>query len=348
MEGYWFAYIGMMSPGAHGEIRRFRCARDGTLEPAGSTPAFESPSWFVSRGRVLYAASDSPDGAVVAYGVQEDGGLVLKNVLPAEGSSTCQLALDAGGRHVYAANYDSGSLTCFAAGEGGELRERLFTLAHVGRSVNTARQASPHVHCLAFTPDNAWLCAADLGTDRIELYRHGGLTGMLEHDAARAVTLPPGLGPRHIVFHPDCRHAYVVCELGNVVLSMRYDNAGGFRLFQQLSTLPEGWAGESWASAIRLSGDGRFLYASNRGHDSIACYSVSPEGGLEIFDIVPSGGRWPRDILFDPSARFLYVANQQSGVVTRFNVDEKTGALRRSVGFDTAVPHCSCIHFLRV
>lgn len=350
MSGNWYAYIGTNAP-VTDAIHCYRYEPEtGNLEASGVAHTFDSPSYFAGRGTSLYAVSDSSAGAVAAYEIDRSTGLpALKNMLSAQGTSTCQLTLDRSGRHVYAANYGTGNFSGFSIGEGGELIERLFTIQHEGRSVNERRQTAPYVHCMTFTPDWKWLCVADLGVDRVEIYVVDEATGLVERDASRALTVPAGLGPRHLVFHPNGLYAYLVCEMGSAVLALRYDaGLGRFDLMQQVSTLPEGWQGNSDAAAIRVSADGRFLYASNRGHDSIACYAISPEdGSLSLLSIVPSGGRCPRDIALDPSGRFLFAANQLSGTVIRFDVNGKDGSLKQ-YGGEIPVPHASCIYFMQV
>ena len=262
MNGNWFAYVGCYATPASDAIHCFQYnPATGELAQSGVVHTFGNPSYFASRGRgLLYAASDTDDfrgrhdGAVAAFSVDKDtGALELKNMLPA-GPATCFLTMDASGRHAYTANYMGGSVSCYEIAQSGEITLELATLAHEGHSVNEKRQEMPHVHCLAFTADWKWELAADLGTDHVEIYRHDEATGMLERDASRAVSVPAGLGPRHIAIHPDGEYAYVVCEMGSVVLALRYDaEKGRFEPFQQISTLPESWIGESSTAAIRVS-----------------------------------------------------------------------------------------------
>ncbi len=291
------------------------CRLEGNVLKQESTGAsLIDPSYLIfdKAQRRLYAVSANAEeggmmGSVTAWRLTESG-LVFLGRQSTGGNGACYLTLCPGGQFLYAANYATGSLAAFPVTEEG-IGPRLQLISHHGRGPHPTRQAGPHVHQVTFLPWARILCAVDLGTDELVLYAQDTKTGLLSpYDA---FGFAPGLGPRHVAYGRDGT-AYVAHELGNAVSVLKWVS-GKFALLQTLSTLPEGFAGENTAAAIRLSPDGATLYVSNRGHDSIAGFRVEEDGRLVSLGFFPSGGKGPRDFILLADGRIL-AANQHTGV----------------------------------
>jgi 6-phosphogluconolactonase len=241
---------------------------------------------------------------------------------PTFGEYTCHLSLDAKNRFLVVANYGGGNVVLYPVSEDGVMGESLDNVQHRGKSVDPERQEGPHAHATVFSPDNKFLFVADLGIDEVKSYTFD--TGKLGlHSTFKT---KPGSGPRHLEFHPNRQHAFIINELGATVTLVRYQ-AGTFTEVQTLSTLPENYTGEKWAAAIHVSPNGKNIYASNRHHDSIAVFAFD-EGKetLNLLQVVSSGGQIPRDFSVDPTGKLLITAHQNSHDLFSFWIDE-TGRL---------------------
>jgi len=261
------------------------------------------------------SASGGSGGAAAVYAV-EAGVLRLLSRHDTLGQGPCHLCLSADERFLYTANYLSGSVTVFPVGENGAIGEQIQHLQHDGRSVHPERQTGPHAHQVTFMPGTNVLCAIDLGLDAVMVYEQNAGTGLLAfHDR---LDVEPGLGPRHLEYGRD-GVAFLVHELGNQV-SVIAREGGQWKIRQTLPMLPEGYDQPSTAAAVRLSADGKRLFASNRGHDSIAVYEVAPDSTLAPAGIYPAGGGKPRDfVLLDDQA--LLIAHQDGDVrLARFDL----------------------------
>lgn len=301
----------------------------GVATQLALTTAVQNPTYLAlnQEGTRLYAVQETELGraALVALAINAEGVAKVLNSRPATGSYPCHLTFDHNERHVVIANYGGGSVNVFpilADGSLGALRD---SVQHVGHSVNPARQEGPHAHCVTLDGEGHHLFVADLGLDQVKIYRleNGRLTaGEPAYAAVR-----PGAGPRHVAVHPNRRFVYVVNELGGTVSGFGYEN-GALTPLQTLSTLPADWAEEPSCAAIRFGPRGRFLYVSNRGHDSIAIFACDPESGLLTAQgHEPTRGATPRDFAFTPDGRHLLAANQDSDTVVCFRVDEASGQL---------------------
>lgn len=320
----------------------------GRLTPAGRPVKAVNPSYLtVSRDkRFLYAVSETlsfqgaDGGGAAAYVINNSGELELINAAPTGGRDPCYLCTDSKNQFLVTANYTSGSLTLFSIGAGEEIGPRAAVVQHQGGGPDKKRQEAAHVHFTAFTPDEKFLCAVDLGGDCVKFYRLDRESRSLLADDEMTITLRPGSGPRHLVF--SGRFLYLVSELSSEVTVLEY--AGNrYQLRQTLSALPSGFRGYSVAAAIRLSPDG-FLYTSNRGHDSIAAFRIGSDGLLSPSGICSSGGKWPRDMAIEPHGNFLIAANEKSDEITVFKIDRESGALTKA---DCAAVHRpTCILFL--
>jgi len=347
-------YVGTYTDGESQGIYRF------TLDPvsgAASDPALaveaENPSFLAlhPNGRFLYAVGEMGEfqgektGAVSAFAVDSaSGDLTLLNQQPSQGAGPCHLVVDASARAVIVANYGSGTVAVLPLAEDGRLGEPSSVQAHTGTGPNQRRQEGPHAHGIALDADGRRAVVADLGVDRLFVYDLEAATGALTPSDPPAVALEPGAGPRHVVFDPRGELLYSINELDSTVTVLRYDAAtGGLESVQAISTLPDDFEGESWTAELEVSPDGRFLYGSNRGHDSLAVFAVDPTSGrLSAVGHVPTGGRWPRHFSIDPSGRWLLAANQHSESVVVFRLDPESG-MPSPVGETVTVPTPVCV-----
>ena len=313
-------------------------AVSGELTPAGLAAETTNPSFLAvdpSR-RFLYAVNevskykDAASGAVSAFAIDRQAGkLSLLNEVPSRGADPCYIALDKTGKYVLVANYTGGSVAVFPVLNDGRLGESSAFVQHVGSSVNHERQEGPHAHWIETTADNRFAIAVDLGLDQVRVYRFDAANGTLVANDPAFAQLDPGAGPRHVAFHPSGKFAYVVNELNSTVTSFSYDNQrGALRPLHTVSTLPQGFSGENSTAEIHLHPNGKFLFASNRGHDSIAVFSVSPgTGALTPVDHVSTQGKTPRNFEIDPTGTRLFVANQIGGNIVVFRINPRTGKL---------------------
>lgn len=288
----------------------------------------------------VYAISEVfgwAEGVVSAYRFDPaKGRLVYLNKQPTLGSIAAHASFDRSGRYLFVANYAIGdpdelpgkSIAVFPVRADGGLDPAVASAAYTGSGPNAARQERPHAHCIFPTPDNRFVVVADLGTDRLIAHPFDAATGALS--AGVESRLPPGAGPRHFVFHPNGRLAFVINELDSTIAALSFDAATGrLTVVDTVSALPGVEGIESHCSSLQISPDGRFLYGANRGHDSIVIHAVdAATGRLAFVGFAPSGGRTPRDHMIDPSGRWLLACNQNSDVVTVFAVDQATGTLK--------------------
>lgn len=292
----------------------------------------------------LYATAKKGElGGVAAYSIQKDQPqLQLKNIQLSEGSSPCYVAASEDHTHVIAGYYHRGTVEALPVIEG-ELQAASSTAQHTGNGPDPDRQEKAHVHFTDFTPDGKFIVAVDLGIDQIKTYKLENHQLVEEHTLA----VKPGSGPRHIAFHPNGKYAYVMTELSNEVIVLDYNQEdGSFSIKQYIKAIPEDFTENSQGSAIHLSSDGRFVYAGNRGHDSIAIFSVDPATGeLQLVEFVSTEGSWPRDFELDPSEQFIVASNQESHNLVLYERNPETGLLTL-ISADTEVPYPVCVKFL--
>lgn len=283
-------------------------------------------------GRWLYAVNEIAnfegrrEGSIEAYEIDRaTGRLRLLTRASTRGAGPCHVSLDRTGRMAMIANYGGGSVASYRIGSDGRLSEAVSFFQHEGRGANPRRQEGPHAHSINATPDNRFAVACDLGTDEIVIYAIDPPSGSMKRHGA--VKLAPGSGPRHFAFHPNGRFGYSVNELLSTVTAFEY-KAGSLREIQTVSTLPDGLSGENTTAEIRVHPNGRWLYASNRGEDSIAVFSVDAKTGrISRIENTPTQGRTPRNFFVEPSGRWLLAANQRSDNIAVFEIDPKTGRL---------------------
>jgi 6-phosphogluconolactonase len=245
------------------------------------------------------------------------------------------------------ANYTGGSVAAFRLAEDGRLAQRTALIQHEGSSVNKQRQSEPHAHSVNFSKDNKVVVAADLGLDKVMIYRADPATGKLRPNDPPFAKVAPGSGPRHFSFHPSGKYGYVINEIASTVTAFAYDPAtSGLREIQTISTLPEGYTGESTTAEVLVHPSGKFLYGSNRGHDSITVFRIDEATGkLTVVEREPAQGKTPRNFRIEPSGKYLFAANQASDSVVVFRIDEATGELTPS-GVSVKVPAPMCVRFV--
>ena len=307
-----------------------------------TTPA-RNPSFLaLSADRaVLYAGDEREEGAVGAYRRDPVTGVLEQlNAQATGGEHPCHLSLDATGRFLLAVNYTGGNVAVFPVAEDGSLEPASQVLAHEGSSVDPDRQGEPHPHMILPSPDGRFVYVTDLGTDQIVRYRLDSKDGELIQAATTDVT--PGMGPRHFAFSPDGRTMVVIGELDSTLNSYAIEDDGTLIPVSSVSTLPAGFTGGSWCAHVLISPDGRYVYGSNRGHDSIAIASFDAGSrALEIVEFVPTGGKEPRNFCIDPTGNWLLAANQYSDMIAVLARDEGSGKLTQTGhSISSASPVC--------
>ena len=346
-------YVGTYTSGESKGIYRLRLdLATGALSPAGEPAEAVNPSFLALHpsGRFLYAVNetgegpDDPSGGVSAFAVDAaTGALTFLNRQESGGAAPCHVTIAADGRHALVANYAGGTVSVLPIGKDGRLGKATAVVRHSGRGVKP-QQGSPHPHSVNLDAANRYALVADLGIDEVISYRFDAARGLMERQAEGTLTLPAGAGPRHLAFHPSGRQAYVIDELDSTVTRLDYDPASGaVTAKQRISTLPEGYAGRNSTAEVAAHPDGKLLFGSNRGHDSIAIFTVdATTGALLAAGHQPTGGKNPRHFAIDPTGAYLLAANQDSDTIAVFRIDRATGRLH-PVGSPARVPKPVCL-----
>jgi 6-phosphogluconolactonase len=338
-------------PGIGFSVAHFNPATGTLTKPRFLTEAVE-PAFFVIHpdGRHLYTCNSGSPGGVSAYEIDRaNGGLTLLNKEPSGGDDASYVCLDQTGRYVFVANYEGGNIAALAIQPDGRLGARTAFAQHTGHSVDPKRQKHAYAHSIIIDPTNRFVLVADLGLDRLFVYRFDAKDGSLQPNDPPFATVPPGFGPRHVKFHPNGRWVYLINEMGCAITAFNWDSAKGTLTgFQTISTLPAGFKGTNTCAEVEVHPNGRFLYGSNRGHDSIVIFAIDPASGrLTPVEHVPSQGKWPRNFAFDPTGQWILVTNHNSDNAVVFRVDEITGRLTQT-GEPVPVPFPFCERFLPV
>jgi 6-phosphogluconolactonase len=304
--------------------------------------------------RFLYAVSEignfagaKNSGGVSAFALDtKSGGLTALNQQPSGGAGPCHLITDKAGKHVLVANYGGGSAAVLPVGTDGRLSEPTSVVQHKGKGANPARQEGPHAHSINLSPDNRFAFVADLGLDKVFIYRFDGAKGKLAANDPAFVAMAAGAGPRHFAFHPGGKFAYAINELNSTVTAMSYDaERGALTKLQSVSTLPAGYKGKTTTAEVVVHPSGKFLYGSNRGQDSIAVFRIDSETGkLTAAGRQGAGVKVPRNFVVDPSGKFLLVANQDGDSVIVFRIDADSGKLTPT-GHSAKVGAPVCLRF---
>lgn len=323
----------------------------GGLAARTTNPSFLAPD--MTR-RHLYAVNEvasyegQPSGSVTAFGIDPSTGALREiNRQASRGGAPCYITVDRGNRFALVANYSGGNASVLPIAADGSLGAAVTVVQHSGSGPNRDRQQAPHAHSVIVAPDNRFAFVTDLGIDRIMVYRYDDRTGALTSGDPPAATLAPGAGPRHFTFHPDARRAYVINELDSTVSAFDYEpQTGALEPVQTVSTLPARYDGQNSCADIHVHPSGRFLYGSNRGHDSIVVYAISPTTGtLSHVQHQSTSGRTPRNFALDPTGGFLLAANQNSDSIAVFAIDRATGRLTPT-GQVLDVPAPVCLRFV--
>jgi 6-phosphogluconolactonase len=354
--GELLVYVGTYTTGKSEGIYLYRLnLASGELKHVSTTAGVVNPSFLTlapSR-RYLYAVNEVGDfagkksGAISAFAIdQKTGRLRLLNQQPSLGADPCYVDVDTGGRFVLLANYTGGNVTVLPVQSDGSLGEATDMKQGQGSSINRERQEGPHAHCIVLDPANRFAYSCDLGTDKVMIFRFDGRNGKLLPAEPAWVQVAAGSGPRHLAFHPGGKYVFVLNELLSTVTTFaRDEEKGSLRELQRLPTLPKDFTGTNTSADIHVSLDGRFVYCSNRGHDSIACFNIDPRTGrLTFIAHASTGGKTPRNFAIDPTGAFLLVANQKSDNIVTFRRDRETGRLS-ATGHVAEVPSPVCLKF---
>ena len=310
----------------------------GKLTMLGLMAETAHPSFLVvhPNHRFLYATNEhenatEPGNTITAYAMDATTGkLILLNKVSSRGVGPCHISIDKTGKTLVVANYGSGSVASFPILPDGRLGEAVSFFQHHGSSINKDRQQGPHAHCAVISPDNRFVLVADLGTDQVFSYRLNSDKAILQPNDPPSIHLTSGWGPRHLVFHPNGKLVFLVSEIGSRLTSLNYDaDRGTLMELQSVSTLPRDFSGMSTAAEVQVDHSGRFVYASNRGDNSIAVFSVDPKNRtFALVEHVSTQGKTPRNFSIDPTGSWLFAANQDSGSIAIYRVDSATGRLK--------------------
>jgi len=358
-------YIGTYTQGKSEGIYVYRMEKStGALSFFSKATGVDNPSFlgihpFASlkgrpQQRYLYAVNEvgefagKPSGAVSAFEIDSNTGeLTYLNQQPSHGTGPCHLSVDMTGKFVLVANYGGGSVCVLPIQDDGKLGEATDFIQHQGSSVNPRRQEGPHAHSITLSPDNRYAFAADLGLDKIMIYQLDLTTGKLKPNDEPWAQVKAGAGPRHFDFHPNGKYAYLITELDNTIIAFTYDETNGMlKEIQTVPTLPEDFDGTSHCADIHVAPSGKFVYGSNRGHDSIVIFAIDESTGkLTYVGHELTQGENPRNFAIDPTGIFLLAANQSTDTIVTFQLDQQTGELL-STGHVAEVPQAVCLKII--
>lgn len=310
----------------------------GALGPLGVAAKTASPTFLAldTKRRLLFCANEidtfqgKPNGAVSAFSIDASTGtLKFINQQPSMGTHPCHLVLDKSGRNLLVANYNSGSVAVLPVDSDGRIEPATSVFQDAGKSINPSRQAGPHAHCVALSPDNRFAFVCDLGIDKVMSFKFDAKHGKLAPNNPPFVSVKAGSGPRHLVFSPDGKYAYLICEMGSTITTYAYDaDAGALKELQSISSLPASFHGTNAAAEIAIDPSGKFLFASNRAHNSVAQFEIDREKGtLQWMDEQSTAGKTPRFFAVAPSGRQLIICNQDSDTITSCALDPRTERL---------------------
>lgn len=305
---------------------------NGILKDRKLASVVTSPSYFylTKDNSKLFAVTEAPNekGKILCYAVGKEGELTLLSERTAAGGGLCHVMMDPEEKYLVVTCYEDATIQSYPV-EDGKITPMFSLRHHLGSGPVLERQEAAHTHSVTMTPDGAYAVVCDLGTDMLNVYTIGAESGKLHRAIKMNFVCPPGCGPRHMVFSPNGKYAYVACELSSEILVLSYDREKGFELISKVSTLsPEYGVSHNFPAAIRITKDGRFIYLSNRGEDTIAIFKVDPETGLIVLQMSASTRGWyPRDFILTKDEKFLIAANQLSDNLVIYERDLRTGLL---------------------
>ncbi len=305
--------------------------KTGNLTYVSTAKGIKNPTFLTitQNQKFIYSVEEMDEGgAVNAFRFDKNSGiLTLLNTQSSGGAGPCYISVDQTGKWVVAGNYKGGSLSILPTKADGSLDSATQTIQHTGKSINPERQDMPHVHSVNIAPNNKDIFVPDLGTDKIFVYTLNDRTGLLSPGNPPFVSALPGSGPRHFTIHPNQKFAYVIQELNATITAFNYKN-GTLEAFQTVETLPKDFTGKKWCADIHISPDGKFLYGSNRGHESLVIFKIDQKtGSLTYVGHQNVLGKTPRNFIIDPTGEFILVANQDSDNIVVFKRDKETGLL---------------------
>lgn len=349
-------FVSAFTTGEEGAIHAYRFdSQSGQLKLLQRTTDVENPFFLAISPdqRFLYAIDAEEFGGeeeefVAAYAIEADPGKLRRlNRQSARGTASCYLEVDASGKSVLVANYASGTVAALPVRDDGSLSPAASFVQHGQGSDDAQNPNGAKAHSIVVSPDNRFVLAADLGIDKILIYRLDAATAHLTTNETQPfVQLPPGSGPRHLTFHPNGQRVYVINELSSTITSFDYaTDTGTLTQRQTISTLPDDFSGKSFTADLKITPDGRFLYGTNRGHDSIAIFRIADDGQLQRVGIEPSLGKGPQNLLITPDGRWLMCANMPGNNLVVFAIDAPTGALHATAE-PISIPMPACIRWL--
>ncbi|MCB9922851.1 MAG: lactonase family protein [Planctomycetaceae bacterium] len=332
--------------------------KTGQLTEVGATAGVVNPSFVAIHpsNKFLYAVGEigefdgKPTGGVTSFSINpKDGALTKLNEKSSGGAGPCHLVVDGSGKNVLVANYGGGSVACLPINKDGTLQDASSFIQHAGSSINKQRQSGPHGHSINLSPDNKFAFAADLGLDKVLIYAFDAEQGKLTPNDPAAVEIEPGSGPRHFAFHPSGAFAYVINEMALTVTAFEYNKEQGrLKTIQTISTIPDADRNQPGLSTaeVRVHPSGRFLYGSNRGHDTIVAFQIDQDTGkLTYIENESTRGKTPRNFFIDPTGTYLLAENQGSDSIVVFRINENTGALEPT-GNSIDIPAPVCIRMM--
>ncbi len=353
---FW-VFVGTYTGGDSQGIYRMELdAATGKLSEPALAAEVDNPSFLAVHPthKYLYAVNETADdgkpGGVTAFALDPATGAITKlNRQSSGGDGPCHLVVDAAGKNVLVANYGGGSVAVLPIGPDGRLAPATELVKHSGRVADPQRQGGSHAHSVNLDAANRIAVVADLGLDRLFLYKFDPAGGRLTPHDPPSVKLADRSGPRHFAFHPDGQHAYAIHEIDCTITAFDYDPARGtLAPIQTVPTMPVAVEPRHSTAEVAVHPSGKFLYGSNRGHDSLAVYAIEPGSGrLELVEHEPTGGQTPRNFAVDPTGAFVLAENQSSGTIVVLRVDPATGALAPT-GQVVALPSPSCVKFVPI
>ena len=348
-----FVYFGSHGAGPH---IGFSVARFDTDTGKLTKPVFleeaVAPAYFIIRpdGRRLYTCNSFPGSSVSAYAIDPTSAkLTFLNQQPSGGGDPSYVSLGPSGRYLMVANFLGGSVAVFALRPDGSIGRRTALVQNIGTSLDPNDPKHAHAHSIRFDPSHRFVLVADLGLDKVLVYRLNPKTGALTPNDPPFVSVAPGSGPRHTAFDPRDRYVYAINETASSIVRFGWDsNRGVLTQFETVSTLPEGFTGVNTGAEILMHPSGKFLYATNRGNDSVAVFSVQADTGrLTPLQFISTEGKTPRNAEFDPTGKWLLVTNQDSNNAVVYRIDQSTGRLTEN-GDPVSVPGPFCERFVPV
>jgi 6-phosphogluconolactonase len=353
--GNFWVFVGTFTRGeSKGIYRMVLDTASGRLSEPILAAEAANPSFLAVHptAKYLYAVNGGLGnrGGVTAFALDSKTGALTKlNQKSTMGDAACHLVVDATGKNVLVTNYSGGSVTVLPITSDGKLGTASDFIQHKGKVFDLQRQGAPHAHSVNLDKANRFAVVADLGLDRVFVYKFDPVRGKLTHNSPPATKLKDRSGPRHFAFHPDGKHAYVINEIDCTITAFDYDpDHGTLTAIQTIPTMPIAVEPEHSTAEVVVHPTGKFLYGSNRGHDSLAVYTIKPGSGrLTLVEYEPTRGKTPRNFAVDPTGSYVLAENMDSGTIVVFKIDGETGALEPT-GQSVAIPAPCCVKFVPI